>query len=759
MDHASTPTKPRRPADALSELFDFVPKVPERVSRENTRSLQSKADKPVAKRMLGRTRSALLAADSPSAGTSLESMTSNSANASAGLPLSPHHISDLAALGSAVSQTSTIPDEQFQSNLGPSTAPLQRSNMRTYAGRSRSFLVELPTEGTPDGAIDGDDLGLEIRESYKDLRMRWGVDDSEDDPRPAVSAKSSPEPENGRKGKGKTKDRSKVLLPPNMMNDLKSITELRSKGESRRFMDEVGYLFEGMDRNVGVRVRRGSALELVTKLCDPDFARRARVTDFRSRAWDALRASGAGNGDKVLDAILVLFAALVLQTSHEVTELTQKADFVPILWNVLATLSGADSLELLDNGANDGELKKAGIGKAEKLTLMALRSVIVNKSGLVADDECLSLRQLTTRTLASLPPSIHRPGQLAYLRQTLIAGLSSLPPRLSGYASGLPLLPDYSDLAPSPGVPQFNHIADCLEIFDSLLLGRWSSDEEPPPLYHDVINGSEQEDLAEGLVTLCVVCNILLRNSDYDDYFPRATRCLESALRVLINVSHENPTWCRLMLHQKLMIPVISSLIALSLHEPQDINEETSERSARAFDRLCLALGLLTNLVQVNEDAKDICRETKLDPSCPALRQCAYACSCLKAVTVLECLALVYERYLRLEDDDPGTHIIRGHFAVLFGLIMRGSAGNQNIILDTLPGAGLEGLIRHAKEFVGLYAEFMARVARGEGHDVGDTGEEEEEEEEIIAQVPTKDSATQDVAQDVIKFLESLMDG
>ncbi|KAI9458855.1 hypothetical protein BJY52DRAFT_1204217 [Lactarius psammicola] len=694
MDHASTPTKPRRPADALSELFDFVPKVPERVSRDNARSLQSKTNKPVAKRMLGRTRSAPLA-------------------------------------------TPTIPDEQFQSTLGPSTAPL-RSNVRTYAGRSRSFLVELP-EGTPDGAIDGDDLGLEIRESYKDLRMRWGVDDSEDDPRLAVSARSSPEPENGRKGKGRTKDRPKVLLPPNMMNDLKSITELRSKGESRRFMDEVGYLFEGMDRSVGVRVRRGSALELVTKLCDQDFARRARVTDFRSRAWDALRASGAGNGDKVLDAILVLFAALVLQTSHEATELTQKADFVPVLWNILATLSGADSLELL-----------AGIGKAEKLTLMALRSVIVNKSGLVADEECLSLRQLTSRTLASLPPSVHRPSQLTPLLQTLTAGLSSLPPRLSGYASGLPLLPDSSGLAPSPGVPQLNHIADCLEIFDSLLLGRWSSDEEPPPLYHDVINDNEQEALAEGLATLCAVCNILLRNSDYDNHSPRANRCLESALRVLINVSHENPTWCGLLLHQKLMIPVVSSLIALSLQGPQDVNEETNERSARAFDRLCLALGLLTNLVQVDEDAKDICRET-------TLRQCAYACSCPKAVTVLECLALVYERYLRLEDDDPGTHIIRGHFAVLFGLLMRGSIGNQNIILDTLPGAGLEGLIRHAKEFVGLYAEFMARVARGEGHDAGDT--EQDDSEEVIAQVPTKDSATQDVAQDVIKFLESLTDG
>lgn len=88
-------------------------------------------------------------------------------------------------------------------------------------------------------------------------------------------------------------------------------------------------------------------------------------------------------------------------------------------------------------------------------------------------------------------------------------------------------------------------------------------------------------------------------------------------MRVLINVSHENPTWCKLLLHQKLMIPAISSLIALSLHVPQNENEETNERSARAFDRLCLALGLLTNLVQVDEDAKDICRVTSEPPSCP----------------------------------------------------------------------------------------------------------------------------------------------
>jgi hypothetical protein len=199
-------------------------------------------------------------ADEPSAGARVDPLTSRSSTVSFELPPSPQpnhcHAIDLTASGN-VSQTSSVPDEQSQSPVPGSSSAPQRSGIRTYAGRSRSFLVELPTDGNPDSGVGADDLGLEIRESYQDLRIRWGVDNSEDDPRFALSARSSPEPENGRKGKGKARDRPKVALPPNMMNDLKSITELRSKGEIRRFMDEVGYLFEGMERTAGVRVRRG----------------------------------------------------------------------------------------------------------------------------------------------------------------------------------------------------------------------------------------------------------------------------------------------------------------------------------------------------------------------------------------------------------------------------------------------------------------------------------------------------------------------
>ena len=42
-----------------------------------------------------------------------------------------------------------------------------------------------------------------------------------------------------------------------------------------------------------------SAMEIVTKLCDVDFARRAKAADFLGRAWEVLREAGAGDGDKV----------------------------------------------------------------------------------------------------------------------------------------------------------------------------------------------------------------------------------------------------------------------------------------------------------------------------------------------------------------------------------------------------------------------------------------------------------------------------
>lgn len=125
----------------------------------------------------------------------------------------------------------------------------------------------------------------------------------------------------------------------------------------------------------------------MTKLCDEDFARRAKAGDFLGRAWDIMRAAGAGDGDKVrldlrysvvqlltfpqvLDTILLLFAALVARDPIDLSELTAKSGFVDKLFGLLSTLERKnDPLWLVSAGLTDAELRRAGITRAEKITV------------------------------------------------------------------------------------------------------------------------------------------------------------------------------------------------------------------------------------------------------------------------------------------------------------------------------------------------------------------------------------------------------
>ena len=95
-----------------------------------------------------------------------------------------------------------------------------------------------------------------------------------------------------------------------LYNPLFSITDLRSKGESRRFMDEIDYLFGGLIPTSALSVRRTSAFEIVSKLCVQEFWRKTRAAGLIGDIWDRLRAADAGNGDKVLDSLLCCFVSL-----------------------------------------------------------------------------------------------------------------------------------------------------------------------------------------------------------------------------------------------------------------------------------------------------------------------------------------------------------------------------------------------------------------------------------------------------------------
>ncbi|KAG6879928.1 hypothetical protein C0992_009283 [Termitomyces sp. T32_za158] len=325
------------------------------------------------------------------------------------------------------------------------------------------------------------------------------------------------------------------------MNPLKSITELRSKGESRRFLDEVGYLFEGMDSSVGVGLRRArcvlsslpvhalshppSAFEIVTKLCDFEFARKAKAADFLSKAWDVFRDAGAGKGeDKVckdsttiLDTLLAFFVALVARDPSSLRDLAQRSPSTtplpsvagsshnnstqhhspPTMVDTLFVLLGAssDPLALISSsspegkGKHDIELKKLGVGKKDR--------------GLI------STPLLILHALHALPPALipsrYLPALLTSLRQALSP---ILPPSISSN----PLAwPDAAHTIP------FESIYYALRLLDVYLLGQWGTaivepvgegEQRVEKANEAEVEEAREEWLAEGLVALGVCAEL-----------------------------------------------------------------------------------------------------------------------------------------------------------------------------------------------------------------------------------------------------------
>ena len=217
---------------------------------------------------------------------------------------------------------------------------------RTYSGQSRSFLVSLNNEDS-----------VSEPESYSALRLRWGVDPPDYD-------------------------------LSNTVNPLKSITELRSKGETRRFLDQAGYLLEGMDPSNSTALKRSrlvlyihihrvslspSAFDITAQLCDPDFARKAKAADFYHKTWYVFLKAGAGTGqDKVrpfcpsqrpvqtlpsqiLDILLIFFLALVARNTDILLDLVSQnhhtrrekqnpaPDLIHILFFLLRTTADIDN--------------------------------------------------------------------------------------------------------------------------------------------------------------------------------------------------------------------------------------------------------------------------------------------------------------------------------------------------------------------------------------------------------------------------------
>ena len=104
-------------------------------------------------------------------------------------------------------------------------------------------------------------------------------------------------------------------------------------------------------------------------------------------------------------------------------------------------------------------------------------------------------------------------------------------------------------------------------------------------------------------------------------------KCLECMLRILVNLTHANELWGRKVVQCEYAMNFLLRIIhnasqnmrrgdLVKIEEEGDLasrNDKSVERlETSALDTLCLALGLLTNLVQAVKEVKEAVRETRM---------------------------------------------------------------------------------------------------------------------------------------------------
>lgn len=136
--------------------------------------------------------------------------------------------------------------------------------------------------------------------------------------------------------------------------------------------------------------------------------------------------------------------------------------------------------------------------------------------------------------------------------------------------------------------------------------------------------------LVASFVFLMRTCHVLLRDSSTTSQECRkgAMECLTTTLRMLFELTTTDPTWSieivRIQGALELLVavivearlrsrdtPVVAVHKADAMDERPDEEGEEEEQKKGKFGLLCLALGVLTNLVETVETTRDIVRESR----------------------------------------------------------------------------------------------------------------------------------------------------
>ncbi|KAK4696442.1 hypothetical protein P7C70_g8379, partial [Phenoliferia sp. Uapishka_3] len=620
--------------------------------------------------------------------------------------------------------------------LADSSAPAPRGvagARRTYGG-ARSFKRDveeeriflsgatparsLPAKDRKSSPASGGRKGLlpalpskaSERETYSALRAKWGVDEEEE------------------------------LTEEVAGTQLKSITQMRAKGENSRFVDEFEYLLEGLEPKMAIGVRRAryafgiggryiplltlfhlpSAIEVLKKVGDPEFVRRLKSLGLVERVYTEFRKAECGSGDRVLDPALALILAIFAHdqritepllriSTNEFSQDLQKDDDVynsPIcdVLVVLAAMLGRPwGGEVIGAAVVGRGVTKSDVRSVAKVRELTDSSKLLEEGGLPTTLRSLCLIAIS-RIACFAPRAIFRPQQLVCtsgalnsIVNTLVQASSGLAIRMQRYEGGLEFLP-------ADGSINLPTIDTCLRVIEACSTG-----DSSPTDTHDVLS----EHLAMLTAALCdiVLSGHIIASSQSPDpkVASAAMDCLLSSLRLLIELTNSSTAWSLALANCPFAISTLVKLLVASRSSAPPaaprkrslssssgvkledssggIMSEMDEPDSAAqikFDVLCLSLGVLTNLAETVPDVKDVLRETYVNPSCRDHRKCARECHCEERENAIALLAALYLDPLKDSQNELNTSFVNGYSGMSLGLVMLDTPLNQSIVIKAL---------------------------------------------------------------------------
>ncbi|WVR06938.1 hypothetical protein IAU60_003974 [Kwoniella sp. DSM 27419] len=602
---------------------------------------------------------------------------------------------------SAQSQAQSRGPEQGQGSGGRAK--------RTYGG-TRTMLaevsrVELEISGMDSGTIDDRDEEMAPQESYAQLREKFEVDNTSIE----------------RTGSGSGNLMAELLLA----RAPQTVSDMRSKGENRRFMDELNYLIDGLaDPSSGVAYKRTSCMEVLRNMMDDSWLAKMKVCGQVERVWEAVNGCKGDPVDEVITAICLVYLSILLQSGFGLEQLVQGDPAIvknPLL-SCLRTRDGP-----LD-GTNKWIMVKASHkvrGFASQLKLQWIYEEPGTRR--IASSLLQAVYEQDSEIIKTLVPDAKAVGKII---NALRAEVQPLVDRFDLYEKGL-------DMSLDDDPPDFDHMLNLMRIV-WILVGRSE---------YQLDLSLELPSISETLVDV-ILCASTLVWTGAEGVKSGVFQCAIKALELLTYFAQESPesamsiasvsgaatSFIRLLLHGDTSETSNADEAEESMQTEVDEDAKGPKPKEGVLSRQGLTfitLALITALAMAGSETASRVGSTAVDRRCLGKHACLKTCRCLSAQPLLSHLNDIYVERCH-DTDDPDCRVLAGHLALLIATLLPDYPSAEEVDRTSSQGLSrrrlpeLLGSLKALKYEVHQTIERVAKRLESDSHQApkGDRGEE-----------------------------------